>query len=199
MRDPESSMAAAYAADARADLLQDEILAKQAQHDAEAFGVLYQRHAKSIYRYHLARTGNVQDAQDLTAQTFLAALEGIGAYRGQRTFASWLFGIASHKAADHHRRLRVHRPLAEAEEMAQDGPPVEEATVRRLQMGHVQEALQAIAPERAEALILRIFSGLSAAQTGQIMGKSEAAVRMLVHRGLRDLRQTLSLQWGAEQ
>lgn len=199
MRDLESSTAAADAVDTPAALLQDGILAKQAQHDAEAFGVLYQRHVKSIYRYHLARTGNVQDAQDLTAQTFLAALEGIGAYRGQRTFAGWLFGIASHKAVDHHRRVRAHRPLAEAEEMPQDCPPVEEAAVTRLQMARVREALEKIAPERAEALILRIFSGLSAAQTGQIMGKSEAAVRMLVHRGLSDLRQALSLQWGVEQ
>jgi RNA polymerase sigma-70 factor (ECF subfamily) len=89
--------------------------------------------------------------------------------------------------------------LAEAEEMPQDDPPVEEAAVTRLQMARVREALEKIAPERAEALTLRIFSGLSAAQTGQIMGKSEAAVRMLAHRGLCDLRQTLSLQWGVEQ
>jgi RNA polymerase sigma-70 factor (ECF subfamily) len=198
VRELDTSTAAAYAVDAP-DLPQDEVLAKQAQHDAEAFGVLYQRHVKSIYRYHLARTGNVQDAQDLTAQTFLAALEGIAAYRGQRTFAGWLFGIASHKAVDHFRRVRAHRPLAEVEGMAQDGPPVEEAAVTRLEMARVREALETIAPERAEALILRIFSGLSAAQTGQVMGKSEAAVRMLVHRGLCDLRQTLSLQWGVEQ
>ncbi len=170
----------------------------QARGDPEAFGLLYQRHVQSVYRYHLAHTGDTQDAQDLTAQTFLAALEGIGGYRGQCAFLGWLLGIASHKMADHYRRGRAVLPLEKAEELPLDAPPLEETTAVRLQVARVQEALKTIAPERAEALILRVFAGLSAAETGQMMGKSEAAVRMLVHRGLGDLRQALPLQWDRE-
>ncbi|MDI7276366.1 MAG: RNA polymerase sigma factor [Anaerolineae bacterium] len=186
--------ARACAASTPIAMLQDETLAMQARRDPEAFGILYQRHVKRVYRYHLVRAGNVEDAQDLTAQTFLAALQEIDTYRGQSPFAGWLFGIASHKAADHYRRERDHLPLASADLLAHNGSSVEETAADAWQMEQVSMALGRIAPERAQALTLRIFSGLSARQVGNVMGKSEAAVRMLVHRGLRDLRQALAVE-----
>jgi len=57
--------------------LDDARLAHQARADPEAFAELYHRHVRSVYRYHLAHTGNVKDAEDLTSQTFMAALECI--------------------------------------------------------------------------------------------------------------------------
>jgi RNA polymerase sigma-70 factor (ECF subfamily) len=55
----------------------DEELAQKARYRSEAFAELYQRNLKAVYRYHLSRVGNVYDAQDLTAKTFLAAQEAI--------------------------------------------------------------------------------------------------------------------------
>ena len=78
----------------------DEVhLARQAIGSAEAFAELYRRHVTRVYRYHMAHTGNVKDAEDLTSQTFMAALEGIRSYRGEAPFAAWLMGIASRKRA----------------------------------------------------------------------------------------------------
>src|SRR4026207_334116 len=77
--------------------MDDASLAQQACADPEAFADLYRRHVRSIYRYHLAHTGNVKDAEDLTSQTFMAALEGIHSYRGTGPYIAWLMGIASHK------------------------------------------------------------------------------------------------------
>lgn len=171
----------------------DASLARRAAHDPQAFGELYHRHMLSIYRYHLARTGEVQDAQDLTAQTFLAALESIASYRGG-SFLSWLFGIASHKVADHFRHKREHLSLEEVVEIHHPDPLPEEIASQRLQMQRISQALQALTPERAEAVVLRIFGGLSAAEVGRRLGKSEAAAKMLVHRGLSDLQQRLALE-----
>ena len=64
----------------------DAHLAHLARTDAEAFAELYRRHVTSVYRYHMAHTGNVNDAEDLTSQTFMAALEGIRSYRGTGSF-----------------------------------------------------------------------------------------------------------------
>ena len=77
--------------------MNDARLAAQARSDPEAFAELYRRHVLSIYRYHLAHTGNVTDAEDLTSQTFMAALEGIRSYRGTGPYIAWLIGIASRK------------------------------------------------------------------------------------------------------
>ena len=78
----------------------DEVdLAHEACANAEAFGELYRRHVTRVYRYHMAHTGNVKDAEDLTSQTFMAALEGIRSFRGSSSFAAWIFGIAARKKA----------------------------------------------------------------------------------------------------
>jgi len=171
----------------------DEVLARQARDDPQAFAELYHRHAKRIYRFHLFRTGNANDAQDLTSQTFLAALEGIENYSGHGSLCGWLFGIARHKVADHYRRRRNDAPLESAEGLRHPDPSPEETTDAHLKLAQVSGALKILSPEQTEALTLRVFGELSAAEAGRIMGKSEVAVRMLVYRGLRRLRGKLTL------
>jgi RNA polymerase sigma-70 factor, ECF subfamily len=168
-------------------------LARRAANDPEAFTELYHRYLPGIYRYHLARTGYVQEAEDLTAQTFLTALESIRSFRGQGSFSSWLFGIASHKLVDHYRRSRTELPLEEVEDLHSPIPLPEEAALQHLELARVVSVLRLISPERAEALVLCIFGGLSLAEAAQVVGKSEAAVKMLVHRGIYDLQERLAI------
>ncbi len=168
-------------------------LARRAISDPDAFTELYHRYLNAIYRYHLARTGHIQEAEDLTAQTFLTALESIQSFRGQGSFASWLFGIASHKLADHYRRSRVELPLEEAEQLHSPIPLPEETVLQRLELRRVARVLRLISPERAEALALCLFGGLSLREAARTVGKSEAAVKMLVHRGLCDLQERLAV------
>src|SRR5215216_968390 len=85
--------------------------AHQARADPEAFAELYRRHVRSIYRYHLAHTGDVKDAEDLTSQTFMAALEGIRSFRGTGPYITWLIGIASRKRALFFRGKKPQVPL----------------------------------------------------------------------------------------
>ncbi len=167
----------------------DAPLAHAARRDPDAFAELYRRHVDRVYRYLLSRVGHVQDAQDLTAQTFTAALEGIGHYNGQGVFAAWLLGIARRKAADFFRGSRSDLSLELVEDVLVD---VSTAHIEdRLQMAEVVHAIRQLSPDRAEALALRVFGGLSAAEAGQVMGKGEDAINMLVHRAMRDLRERL--------
>jgi RNA polymerase sigma-70 factor (ECF subfamily) len=174
--------------------LADELrLARKARADAEAFAELYRRHVTRIYRYHMAHTANVKDAEDLTSQTFMAALEGIRSYRGSGSFAAWIMGIAARKRALFFRGSKPEIPLDAALHIPTPGLPTDKAATQRLQMERVQHALKQLSPERSEALILCYFGELSAAEAGCVLGKSEAAVKMLLSRGLRDLRERTSL------
>jgi len=168
-------------------------LAQQARADAEAFAELYRRHVTRVYRYHMAHTGNIKDAEDLTSQTFMAALEGIRSYRGSGSFAAWIMGIASRKRALFFRGSKPEVPLDAALHIPTPGLPTDKAAVQRLQMDHVRHALRQLSPDRAEAISLYYFGDLNAADTGRVIGKSEAAVKMLLSRGLRDLRERSSL------
>jgi RNA polymerase sigma-70 factor (ECF subfamily) len=175
--------------------MDDAHLAHQARADPEAFAELYRRHVRSVYRYHLAHTGNVKDAEDLTSQTFIAALEGIHSYRGTGPYIAWLMGIASRKRVLFFRQRgsRVEVPLDMALQIPTPGLPTDKAASRRLQTEELLQALRNLSRDRTEALILYFFSGLNFVEAGLVLGKSEAAVKMLISRGLQDLRTRTSL------
>ena len=173
--------------------IDDARLAQQARADPEAFAELYRRHVQSVYRYHLAHTANVKDAEDLTSQTFMAALEGIRSFRGTAPYIAWLMGIASRKRA---RFFRGKKPVVSLDAVLHiptPSLPTDKAAARRLQMEQILGALRNISRDRAEALILCFISELSPLEAGLVLGKSESAVRMLISRGLQDLRTRTSL------
>jgi RNA polymerase sigma factor (sigma-70 family) len=176
-------------------------LARLAVSDIEAFAELYRRHLTRVYRYHIAHVGNARDAEDLTSQTFMAALEGIRSYGGTGSFAAWILGIASKKRLMFFRN-RGRRPEVPFDEVwgypSQD-LPTDKAAAQRMELEALSRALLRIAPDRAEALVLTYFGGLSHAETARVMRKSEAAVKMLVSRGLQDLRERTSLPHEVER
>ena len=177
----------------------DETLVACATNDQAAFAELYHRHFTKVYRYHVAHTGNVHDAQDLTAETFMAALENLKTYRGKSSFCAWLFGIARRKVAMRFRSRKPEISLEDVIGFADPSPGPELAAGQRLQLDQIFKYFCELTPERAEALILCIFSDLTAAEAGQVIGKSEAAIKMLVFRGLKDLREKCSLSLQEEK
>jgi RNA polymerase sigma-70 factor, ECF subfamily len=174
----------------------DQALIRLAKNDLGAFSALYQKYASQVYRYLLVRVGNQDDAQDLTSQTFLAAMERLHTYRSQGHFAAWLLGIARHKVMDQYRRRRPELALDTAVSQPHTAEGPDEQVDRQLIIEQVARKLQTIAPDRAEALSLRLFAGLDVAEIARLMDKNEAAVRMLVFRGLRDLQAQLP-EWEA--
>jgi RNA polymerase sigma-70 factor (ECF subfamily) len=174
--------------------MDDSQLASEARTDVEAFAELYRRHVTRVYRYHMAHTGNTRDAEDLTSQTFVAALESVRSYRGQGSFAAWIMGIAMNK------RLMFFRspnhtdlPLESALNVADSGTPTDSAAFQSLQLEQIRRSLAHINADRAEAIVLCFFAGLDHPEAARVLGKSEAAVRMLLSRGLHDLRTRTSL------
>jgi RNA polymerase sigma-70 factor (ECF subfamily) len=177
----------------QAATLDDLALVRGAKQDMTQFSALYERYATQVYRYLLVRVGNVHDAQDLTSQTFMAAMKGLNSYQGQSPFPAWLLGIARNKAADLFRQRRPVVELDEAVETADRGDDMDEIIDRQMAVEKVARKLQTISPDRAEALSLRLFGGLEVAEIARMMGKQESAVRMLVFRGLRDLQAQLNV------
>ena len=177
------------------NVVEDDMLVARAQQNLGAFSELYQRHVQRVYRYVLVRVGgNVQDAQDLTSQTFLAAMEGLKSYRSTQPFVAWLLGIARHKVADQFRRQKPQVELETAVSLTDtntDDP--DEQLDQQLDIARVTRKLQTIAPDRAEVITLRLMAGLEVPDIARLLGKNEAAVRMLLFRGLRDLQTQLNV------
>ncbi len=177
-------------------ILTDDLPAEEADTHPVALDELYEHYADRVYRYALARLGSVPDAEDITAQTFLAALESLQRFEHRGSIAAWLFGIARHKIQDHYRRDKRLLPLETASQIPSAGMELEDAVDEQLWLTKAVRAIRDLSSERAEALTLRTFGGLSAAEIGKIMGKSEDAVRMLVRRAIQDLQTQLG--WAEE-
>ncbi len=121
-------------------------LARLAITDIEAFAELYRRHLTRVYRYHAVHVGNAKDAEDLTSQTFMAALEGIRTFRGTGSFAAWILGIASRKRLMFYRGEKVEVPLEEAIHYPSPELPADKAAAQRLQLETISRALQKAFP-----------------------------------------------------
>jgi RNA polymerase sigma-70 factor (ECF subfamily) len=160
-----------------------------------AFTVLYQQLADRVTRYIAIRVGSARVAEDLAAETFLRALEAMRRGRGGRNPQAWVFGIARHVVADHYRHRSRVVPLEAAQNVAEGGPNPAELTDQQLKLERVAAALEALAPDRAEALALRIFGGLSTVEVAETLGKSPQAVKMLVYRAVQDLQERLEGSW----
>lgn len=170
-------------------------LIERAKSDKEAFGELYERYVDRIYSYVYYRTGNVADAEDLTARIFVRAMQHIGNYQDQGVpFSAWLYRIAHNLVANFHRD-RSRRKIISLDDIAQwhfqeEGP--EFATQMMEDTAVLLEAIRRLPADRQELLILKFVERLSNAEIGSIMGRSEGAIKSLYHRTLLSLREELS-------
>ncbi len=170
------------------------VLIAKAKEDPEAFGVLYERYVPQIYRYLYYRTGNREDAEDLTARTFYRALRHLPRYvdRGL-PFAAWLYRIAHNVAAnwlrDRRRRPQVGLDAVATVHVREDPHDLLEAKEERETLLRLVRRLP---PDRQELLILKFVEGMSNAEIGAVMGKSEGAVKALYHRTLVSLREAFA-------
>ena len=136
--------------------IDDAVLVRAARQDLVAFAALYRRYVTPIYRYLYSRVGNVADAEDLTAQTFVAALEGLPGYHERGNFAAWLFTIAHNKAADHHRQQRPQLPLDEALDSPRHGENPLASMMRKEALQRLSALVAGLEEDKQELLRLRL-------------------------------------------
>ena len=173
--------------------LDEDQLVRQARQTPSQFTLLYDRHVTSVYRYLLAQVGNVQDAEDLTSQTFLEALESLPRYRGTGDFRAWLFRIARNKSIDHYRKHRRDVSLMEDDDFADEGLETPDTAVEQsMALASVVRHLRALSPDRDDVISLRLFAQLEIKEIAVTLNKPETAVRMLLHRGIRDLQNRIN-------
>ena len=167
---------------------QDErLLVERAKSDPDAFAILYDRHVDGVYRFVCARLGNAAAAEDVTAEVFVKALRGISGYRDRgRPFACWLYRIAANAVADHFRHEPVSRELSDG--LPDPATQVEATAIRRLEVQDVWRLIERLPPQQRVAMTLRFRDDRSAREAAEVMGKSEAAVKLLIYRAVGRLR-----------
>lgn len=170
-------------------------LVEEAKHDSAAFGLLYERYVDRIYQYIYSRVGNRTEAEDLTSGVFMRVRKALPRYvdRGA-PFASWLYRIAHNLVANFHRdqgrRATIPIDLLPLTSRPDDAP--EEVAELRDALRMLRRVVATLQEDRRELLRLKHIEGLSNAQIGQMMGRTEGAIKSLYHRTLVALREELA-------
>ncbi len=162
-------------------------LVEDARDDPAAFGRLYDHYVQPIYRYLYSRVGITHDAEDLTSQTFSAALEHLPRYRERGQFAAWLFRIARSKMLDHFRRHRYDTELGAVEGFVDEGDTLVQV-VHNEEIDYLKSLIGNLNPEEQDLIRLRYVAELSFAEMADLLGKREEAVKHALYRLLARLK-----------
>jgi len=170
----------------------EESLVRRAQRrDQEAFAQLYEEHFDKIYRYVTLKIGNETEAEDMTQQVFLNALQSISSFKWKGIpFSAWLFRIAHNQVVDYFRsKKRTTVPLDESLASNDNNPQL--VVEQKLDMEQILAATHQLTEVQREVISLRFASELPIAQVAKVMGKSQGAVKALQHSAIVALRKTL--------
>jgi len=183
------------------ELTEQQALTLATQGDKQAFGFLYDKYAGRIYNYIYYRTGSNQDAEDLTSRVFFRAMRHISNYTDRGVpFSAWLYRIAHNLVANWHRdsSRRQEVELEDGYRASDSDDHPETALEESEEQNALLVLIRKLPEERQQLLILKFVEHMSNADIGQIMDRTEGAIKSLYHRTLLSLREKISKSSSAQ-
>ena len=175
------------------------LLEKARQGDQEAFGKLVRLYEKKVYALTLRMCKNPDDAAEAAQEAFLAAWQGLKFFRGEASFSTWLYRLASNACVDLLRKEQRHRAVSGPSlndedtymDIADDAATPQELAERSELREQIEEGLQSLTPEHREVLILRELHQLSYDEIAQTLDLDTGTVKSRISRGRKALRNFL--------
>jgi RNA polymerase sigma-70 factor (ECF subfamily) len=169
------------------DLSDDELLARHAEGDQAAFGVLVARHRDRAWAVALRTLGDPNDAADAVQDAFVKAYRTAGSFRGESLFTTWLHRIVVNACLDLVRRSRV-RPATTLDEDAAARVADPADPIGRMDLGHDVVAARAqINADQRVAIVLVDVEGYSVDEAAALLGVPAGTVKSRCHRGRAQL------------
>ena len=169
------------------------------QGDQDAFEALVRLYEKRVFALTMRMCKNPEDAAEAAQEAFLSAWQGLRFFRGESSFSTWLYRLASNACVDLLRREGRHRaaagPSLNAEELNLDVPdtarsPQEEAERKELRR-QIEAGLQSLSPDHRQVLILREMHQLSYDEIAETLSLDVGTVKSRINRGRKQLRNFL--------
>ena len=170
----------------------ENLLKRARQWDEDALAEVYDTLAPAIYRYAYRRVGHQDTAQEIVSETFHRFLVALKHGSGPTTHLSaWLYRVAHNLIVDFYRRLPALDPESIDDVVIAEADQSEQHLERRMQASQARAALQQLTPLQQQVIVLRFFEELSIEEVGQVIDRTEGAVKALQHRALGSLRRIL--------
>ena len=171
----------------------DRSAVEEARRDPRAFEALYRKYVAQVYSFALYELHDRHAAEDVTAQVFMRALAGLPGFREQASalessFRVWLFQIARNALSNEKRRRRRHPE--HTLDLAADMPAADDVlttAAERAELNAAWQAIETLPADRRRALVLRFVQEMTTREIGAVLGRSEGATRVLIHRSLQSV------------
>src|SRR5262249_54682123 len=157
--------------------------------DVSKLALLFDRHHRALFEYFVRMTGNRAIAEDLVQDVFFRMLKYRATFRSESRFKSWMFHIARNARFDHYRKHSEDSlPEGHAEAMPSGSPLPGHQLEYDQQTAILECALQRLPEEKREVLVLSRYQEMKYEQIAELMGCEVGAVKVRVHRALKELR-----------
>ncbi len=170
----------------------ESLISQAARGDTGAFGHIYDLYADRIYRHIYYRTGNTEDARDLTQDVFTRAWQGLPKYKqGSTPFLGWLFTVSHNRVIDYYRTKKDYSYLDADIEMAAKDTTPEGYIESQFSQQQLRRAILQLPRDMQQVIIMTFIEGYGYREVAAALNKNEGNVRVLVHRALKKMRDIL--------
>lgn len=178
----------------------NELLQRLKAHDPRGFEELFDLYGSAIYRLAFRMTGSSLEAEDITQETFTQVYQHIDSFRGESRLSTWIFSIAKNSC---YRWINKNKRMTfqSYEEMLEEASnPLEtneftelekQGLIRQVKEGCLTGLVRCLSPDQRAAFVMHVFLGLSISEISMVMERSESAIKVLIHRGRRNLKEFL--------
>lgn len=172
------------------------LVERAANGDTEAFGRLYDIHADRIYRHIYYRTGNTDEARDLTQEVFTRAWQALPKYKKTKApFLGWLFTIAHNRIVDFYRARKDYTYITDEMVIVDHGQTPEKLAETSFTQQEVRKAILQLPGDQQQVIMMSFIEGFEYHEIAAALKKSEGNIRVIIHRALKKMREIMG---GAE-
>lgn len=154
---------------------------------------VYQPYFQDVYQYCLYFTNHIEEAKDLTQETFLKALHSLDSFQGKSSTRTWIISIARNTTIDFYRKRKFQRllPTKWGQEQVRDTRTPADYADTNADWEVLQNALSNMKKDYRQVVILRALKDFSVRETAEILGWSESKVRVTYHRALQKMKESI--------
>jgi len=178
-------------------LEEEKLIEKAKKGDILAFEKIYRKHGPKVFRFLYWKTSDIETTKDLVQEVFLKAFKKIKSFKIKKgvSISCWLLRIARNTVIDFYRTSKPTYSLEALEDpvlkLASSQPLPSQLTQRNLENERLKKALAKLPEIQREVIVLRFIEGLSSKEVGEILKKSDGAIRIIQYRALKKLREIL--------